>query len=146
MQIEKTSATDTVHELTIGELLSEVVPGFMEIMSVPMNGKLGYNIGKNWRYLQNLQKDIHALNNTEISKHAAVLENGELRMSVKEGEKRPTPDYNSEEAKVAYFAWYKNFTNDKVNLPYFAIDARELEAVHGVKPATLTSLSFMFHE
>jgi hypothetical protein len=147
MNVEKSQSTGSVHKLTVGELLSEVVPGFMEIMGVPMNGKLGYNIGKNWRYLQSLQKEVHAMNSEEISKHAQMEENGNVKMSVKEGGRGATPDYNSEESKKAYFDWYKEFTEKKVvELEYFPINSRELEAINGVKPATLTSLSFMFHE
>lgn len=141
------SGADNVHTLTIGELLSEVMPGFMEIMSVPMNGKLAYNVGKNWRCVQKVQRFVHDRNMEEMKKHVELDSNGKVVMSEAVPGQRSAPLYLSEESKKAYFDWYKKFSEEEeVSLEFYPVSQEELAYVQNVKPATITSLSFMFHE
>lgn len=138
---------ENVHSMTVGELLSEVVPGFMEIMNVPMNGKIAYNIGKNWRSLQDLQIQVHAMNTEELRKHVILDSKGEIAFTEQVPGQRPSPKYISDESKAAYFEWYSKFTQEtKVDLTYFPVKQEELSFLQNVKPATVTSISFMFHE
>lgn len=139
--------TENTHTMSVSELLGETLPGFMEAMMVPMNGKAGYNISRNWKFVQDAQKEVIEANNAELRKHVITDPDGSPRLTVKDGENRPTPDYLSDESKKAYFDWYKNYIEEtSVTVKYFPVDVSELQSINGIKPATLTSLAYMFHE
>jgi hypothetical protein len=142
-RVPKDGEAENVETMTIGKILSEVTPSFMEIMMVPMNGKVAYGIGRSWKMLQKEQQAIYEANSVELKKHVVLDEKGEVKMSTKEGERHMSPDYKTPESKQAYQDWYKGFTEQEWKVPFYPIQSAELANIQNLKPATIAALDYM---
>lgn len=127
--------------ITYNELWNNIVPALHNLSRMPLQGKLGYAVGKN---LISLDKEMARLDEARrvlAMEHAKIDADGSLELD--EGGK---PQFSSEEAEKNFKQALEALLEEKREVRVHRFDGRLFEGVSNFPPAIMLALSPLMFE